>query len=706
MKIEFENVKTKGNSEDSLLVIYILRVLKKYSSAKNPLSSQDVMEYLEKDYSIGCVDKAEAQRKKVRRHLDTLHEFYGNGCIIKVEGKTRNGHKWFYDAKKDDLADENEQTREILSVVEIDFLVDMISASKIINSQSTITMVEKLLKKAGYSEKDRECRLNELRCEKWSKSINAELVSTRDALEFYIDHGVAISFDYEEKAFSATPCDVIFRDGKFILDAKVGNEYCQFLIEKIQNLKKTNDPYDFEDYYFDEVFDDGEKPDDTTLETLFLNIPIINDAIKKHVGIEFQYLSYAIDQNEVVLVGKDKRVLPRSLVFHDGKYYLIGYDEGSTKIEYYRVDLISDLKCSKTKIKISDWNERVLDAVRRSRQIEMHPFMRPGIDTRIDFLVLESALDRVVDAFGRSAQFEITNEERPAVKDLFVRKWNDDTSDENLPKEKVIKASVRTTRNEAFRWALANADAVELVYPPDLRYSLRRIADPIKRTYVKNIDDKVRRNVDWICETGTFNLTPKIGENNIGEKIGYESFKILDREGNSGVVNDISIWDLNADDADYLGSFKNAVWLEIKNSESREPKWMFELTDLLGLSIISTSIEDVSWMRGMVKLQGIELQKSPISDLSVISEHQDIFQLVLNEINISDIGFLEKYQYLQHLVLIGCPINDYSPLLRIPPLKHLEIDEKAVDALGMENLVKQHPDADIIVRQKITNRKD
>ena len=57
-------------------------------------------------------------------------------------------------------------------------------------------------------------------------------------------------------------------------------------------------------------------------------------------------------------------------------------------------------------------------------------------------------------------------------------------------------------------------------------------------------------------------------------------------------------------------------------------------------------------------------------------------------------------------MLIGCPIKDYSPLLKILPLKHLEIDEIAVEALGMENIVKHHPDADIIVRQKITNRKD
>ena len=77
---------TKGNSEDSLLVIYIFHILKKYSSPDNPLSTQDVVDYLEKDYSIGNADKADAQKKKVRRHLDTLHECFENGCIVKREG--------------------------------------------------------------------------------------------------------------------------------------------------------------------------------------------------------------------------------------------------------------------------------------------------------------------------------------------------------------------------------------------------------------------------------------------------------------------------------------------------------------------------------------------------------------------------------------------------------------------------------------------
>ena len=96
---------SKGNGEDSLLAIYIIRILEKYSSPDNKLSSQDVMEYLKKDYSICDVDESdpkrknvfEAQRKKVRRYLDTLAESYWVGCIKKEEGKTtREGYMFLY----------------------------------------------------------------------------------------------------------------------------------------------------------------------------------------------------------------------------------------------------------------------------------------------------------------------------------------------------------------------------------------------------------------------------------------------------------------------------------------------------------------------------------------------------------------------------------------------------------------------------------
>ena len=47
--------------------------------------------------------------------------------------------------------------------------------------------------------------------------------------------------------------------------------------------------------------------------------------------------------------------------------------------------------------------------------------------------------------------------------------------------------------------------------------------------------------------------------------------------------------------------------------------------------------------------------------------------------------------------------EDYSPLLRIPPLIYLEVDEKVVEALGIENIKKQHPEAKIFVKQNVEN---
>ena len=101
----------------------------------------------------------------------------------------------------------------------------------------------------------------------------------------------------------------------------------------------------------------------------------------------------------------------------------------------------------------------------------------------------------------------------------------------------------------------------------------------------------------------------------------------------------------------------------------------------------------------------VHLEKSPISDLSVLSDHEEITCIKLIDVTVNDISFIETYQNLTSLTLIGCPIEDYTPLLRITSLNHLEVDAKAIEAIGMENLINHHPDAVIEVQQKIDNRK-
>lgn len=688
-QIQNENV-SKGNSEDSLLVIYILRILKKYSSSENPLSSQDVMDHLREDYSIGSFDKSDAQRKKVRRHLDTLHESFWNGCIKKVEGKTRNGHKWYYDISRDKFAKEEGVVHETLSKEEIDFLVDIIASSKIINSVSTISMVKKLLKKTNCSKEERVSRLRKISREEWPKSINKELILVKREIQSCIDDVRKIVFDYEDqKAISATPCGWDSDDsGKYILIAKVDGqlqgEFGSFLLEKIHNIVKKDVDYDsFDDTYFDRSYG---RPDDLSMESLFTNIQIITAAIEEKNGIEFKYLTYVIKDARVVVAGKEKRVLPHRLVFNDGKYYLIGYDEEQAKIDYYRVDLISKLVCSGTKIKISDWDARELSGVQRAREVGKHPLMLAGTEVPVTFKVAESALDRVIDAFAvKPDKFDVTKETR-VVKD---------SSGEGFHEERIVNVQVRTTFEEAFRWALANADVVEIT-SQDIRDKIARIADPIYQLYTQTLSDKVRENIDYVLKEGTFKISYKVDA-----ETAYATYKELSKMGKLGVVDNMGIsGEGTFDNLDYFGEFFNTEQLIFRAPQIKGLTWAAKLVNVKELDMTGSQNKDVSWMKEMKNLRRIYLSESQVSDLSCLGEHKEIDVLNISGTNVSDISFIEDFPKLTQLHIAMCPISDYSPLFTTKShLKSLEIDKKTLEKIGEENIRNHHIGIDI----KVTN---
>lgn len=467
-----------------------------------------------------------------------------------------------------------------------------------------------------------------------------------------------------------------------------------FYLKKIQNIEKIDLDYDdfdysdFDDTYFDKYYG---RPNVLSLESLFSNIKIITDAIEKKNGIEFKYLSYVVKDGKVIAEGKYKRVLPHCLVFNDGKYYLIGYNEEQAKIDYYRVDLISKLGYSSTKIKISDWDARVLSGVQRAREVEKHPLMLVGKEVPVTFKVVESALDRVVEAFAvKPDKFKVTEEIR-AVKD---------SSEKGFHNERVIRVNVITSEEEAFRWALANADVVEVI-SQNVRDRIARIAEPIHKLYTKTMEDRVRENIDYIRETGMFKITM-----NVDEDTAFETFKKLKKQGNLDIVNKIHIGKIEGEPGDYFGSFTNAQHLSIGFAQNCENIiWASKLTKISSIDIFDTQIKDASWLGVMKNLRYVEISKTPICDLSVLKNHNNILSLDISDTMVSDISFIENYEHLGKLVVSGCPIEDYTPLLKIRPLDMLIIDEKAVSAIGMDNLVKHHPDAIIKVQQKIDNRK-
>ena len=691
-KAKKSDTKSKGNSGDSIQVIYILSILKKYSSPKNPLSSQDVMDYLGEYYPGGRFEKSESLKKKIRRYLDTLHESYCKGCIRKIEGNTRISHKWYYDVSRDRFKDGEGVAHETLTETEVELLVDLISSTKILNSEGTLGLIDKLLMKTSISYEDRVRRLGTIQKEAWLKTPNEDLAEKKSSIEesFFLSD---ITFDYEaEESVTATPLGWIYEDGICYLDAEVKGKRRKFSLDKIRVYgygEDENETPEDDGYYEKET--DSDK---TALDSLFVNIPTIRRAIADKKCLHFMYRSYVVDNGKVIPKDEAKSILPHSMTFNDGKYYLIGINantKGLNKVLYFRVDLMFELYCTKPKIKLSDWDKYLLDTTERARVVEKHPLMLAGTEIMVTFKVVESALDRVVDAFAVTRdKFKVTEETRK-IKDF---------SEEGSHEERLVTVDVRTTAEEAYRWALENADAVELVYPTYIRHRLRRMARPIHNTYIKTVDDKVQSNIDRVLSTGTFKITRETEG-----YIAYQTFKALKDSGNNDAVNSIEIHSVDADKADYLNSYVNSKRLEIFFSKCRELKWISDYTKLVNIDFHRTSIEDVSWLARMKDLKILRLKESPISDLSVLREHRNLLLLELRDLDITDISFLENKPRLFNLRVTGCPVEDYSVLLRIPPLDILEIDEKAAEALGIENLVKHHPDARIEVKQKIDNRK-
>ena len=674
----------KGNSSDTLLAIYVLRVLKKYSSSENALSVQQVLKYLQDNHSIGLNENEDAQRKKIRRYLDTLCESYGDGCIVKQEGARKDGYKWYYDASRDAFANDDGQAHETLTDIELELIIDLISATKILNSDSTLGIIDKLLKKTSLSDEDIERKLDYVRKERWTKSLNEYLVESKENIQGYIDDGLRISFAYEDNGFVvATPCGWAYTDGKCFLKAKVGTQIRQFLLDKIHDVDEA-DGFSDEEYEYDY---EENLSNNTSLESLFSNIPFIKSAIKERRGIKFYYRSYAVKNNRVILEDNEKNVLPHSLVFNDGKYYLIGIDQDAVdinKVCYFRVDLIADLESSETKITLSEWNKQVYETIERAREVEKHPLMVAGQEIEVQFLVKESAMDRVIDAFGTSPRFQGTKE-RVITPNGKEEKENHTVED--LPKEKVVKFTVRTTREEAFRWALANADAVELLHPQDIRDRLARIADPMYQIYTYTLSDKLRENIDNVLHRGTF-----IIDSTVDESTAYETYKELSKMGQLGAVKYIRVYANELSQTiDYFGNFINTKGLSISMSPIEDFSWASKLVNVERISLHDIDVYDVSWMRGMKKLKEVCLPNCPVSDLSVLSEHTDINWMDLSDTNITDISFIEKFKKLTFLNIVRVPIEDYSPLMTTESrLETLEIDEDALAEIGKENLKKRH----------------
>lgn len=146
-------------------------------------------------------------------------------------------------------------------------------------------------------------------------------------------------------------------------------------------------------------------------ESIYYNVDDIQHAIAKRRRIAFRYLGYDIDKKTILRKGgKFYYENPVCLVYRDGFYYLITFNDKHDSFVKYRVDRMRNIKiCDELatrndRIATFDVNEYV------SQSFGMYDGKSRTLDIRIDFSLIGSFIDR----FGKDVS--ITHDDQGEIR--------------------------------------------------------------------------------------------------------------------------------------------------------------------------------------------------------------------------------------------------------------------------------------------------
>jgi predicted DNA-binding transcriptional regulator YafY len=142
-------------------------------------------------------------------------------------------------------------------------------------------------------------------------------------------------------------------------------------------------------------------------------------------------------------------VSPYQMILHNGRYYLMGYNDKWGHLQYFRMDRITDIELLDTQrkpIKSIKGYENGIDYKRFSSSM---PYMFFDEPQPVEFMAEGWIIDQIVDWFGKDIKIEEKKDGRFLVK---------------------VKASI----NAMEYWAMQYLNAVEILKPTDLRERIKK----------------------------------------------------------------------------------------------------------------------------------------------------------------------------------------------------------------------------------------
>ena len=137
------------------------------------------------------------------------------------------------------------------------------------------------------------------------------------------------------------------------------------------------------------------------------------------------------------------------MILHNGRYYIMGYNEKWQHVQYFRMDRITDIEMLdtvRTPLKSVKGFENGIDYKRFSQNM---PYMFYDEPQAIEFIADGWVIDQIIDWFG---------------KDITIEKREDGR----------FLVSLRASINAMEYWAMQYMNAVEVLLPTELRERIKK----------------------------------------------------------------------------------------------------------------------------------------------------------------------------------------------------------------------------------------
>ena len=184
----------------------------------------------------------------------------------------------------------------------------------------------------------------------------------------------------------------------------------------------------------------------TDNQALFYNIELIDDAIERRVQVKFDYNKYGVDKK--LYKTRTHIASPYQLILHNQRYYLFSYNEFWKRINFFRVDHITNMKITETPATEITEVEGFKTGIDYKNIANSMPYLYPDEQKTVEFIASREIVDQIIDWFG----LDIKIEEIDATK---------------------IKVTVKASPMAMEHWAMQYINHVEITKPQELREKIK-----------------------------------------------------------------------------------------------------------------------------------------------------------------------------------------------------------------------------------------